>query len=180
MGVNRYALILVLAALVCPTLSGDHLPENLLAEGPAERLMAGINIEHTTIAEAVKTYGPPKREDHPDPDDPSRGQRSYVWTMAGVRLEVGTWFQPGQESEITSVDISNAGRPPTWKTGRGLFLGGTIADVRRLYGPKFLEGHKVTTNARYVLIQWRDGSEMHIDFGKDERIVHIYLSASLE
>lgn len=172
--------LLSAVALFSTVVRADHLPANLIALGRSERVLAGITIDRTTLAEAEKLYGKPGREDHPDDGDPSRGQRRYFWDRSGVRISAWTWFQPGRESAITAVEIFGSRRADQWKTGRGLYLGATIADVRRVYGQRFLSGRNAKTGNRYLLIQWRDETEMDIDFGAQGRIVKIQLAISVE
>ena len=58
-------------------------------------------------------------------------------------------------------------------TGSGLTLGGTMADLQRVYGARFLR------KADGVTLQWRDGTELRVKL-VGGKIVSMLLLANVE
>lgn len=175
---NRLVWLLIAFVLAMPSLA-DHLPPNLISRTAPERTLGFITLEQTTVGDLVKRYGKPEVKSYPDDGDASRGERSYDWQLADCRLSVGTWFQPGKETAVTSVEVWGGKASHECSTGNGLSLGASMADLRRIYG-RFQQGRKSTDQSLYALVEFRDESQADIDFDHADKVNHIQLRTSVE
>lgn len=143
----------------------DHLPDRLIARGPGESTLCGIDIYRSEASGLLGKFGKPiSDEKYPKTEE----AREIVWENEGFRLHATINI-----NDIAyAVDVS--GKPgPIAKTGRGLGLGQTLNDLKRIYGPRFRKrGNDVT-------VQWHDGTEMRAKL-RDNRIVSLVLIAHVE
>lgn len=190
-------VIAVVAAFVflttAPTLA-DHLEGNQQALGEPEHLLSGIDVRNSTIAEIIKIYGEPtSKRDIPAEGvrDGVGGERNYIWESNGLKFGVWTGYHNEKESGINSVDVwGNAAKGVLGMTGRGLSLGSTIQQQKTIYGDRFFvsstfgkmlpSGPDPRGTVKSVLLEWRDGTQMVIDYDSNGHISHMQLSADIE
>ena len=178
---RRMAMTLVMFMCLASIAFGDHLPATLQASGVPEGQLGPVRLEYTSKNDLVKIYGPPLEDKtFPDDHDKSRGERSYIWKVDGQKFGVGTWFRPQGESAIDSAQVWKGQGENALMTGRGLKVGNSLSDVRRIYGKRFKLGRRIDTKRLYIFLQWRNGTELHVDFGPDDRVDHMLLIAPLE
>jgi hypothetical protein len=142
--------------------------------GESEATLAGVTLNRTTVSDlkkrvpaplSVKTYSP--------------GSASVVaWEEAGLRISVSFAGQLASAVAVTGKST------PASKTGRGLALGRSIADLERIYG-RFC---RIDDGRNYYILRWSDGTELrahvpHANFdhpAAKERIASLELLASVE
>jgi hypothetical protein len=156
---------LFLAVLLAGLCLADHLPDNLVQRGKADVLLCGIDVYHTTLADLKKRFGTPLTE-KPYPD--ASAEVEAVWEQDGSRIHVV--IDAGHVAE--GLDVS--GKPsPVAKTGRGLALGQSLADIKRIYGSRyFRQGDEIR-------IEWEDGTHLTVTLSSG-RISRLQLGAGLE
>ncbi|MGA7414303.1 MAG: hypothetical protein WBW33_27790 [Bryobacteraceae bacterium] len=94
--------------------------------------------------------------------------REIVWQIGGSLIHATI-----NVNDIAyAVDVSGNPNPMT-KTGRGLELGQTLNDLKRVYGSRFRK------RGDDVIVQWQDGTEMRAKL-LDNRIVSLVLIAKVE
>jgi hypothetical protein len=176
---ERLLLVTILGA-ACG-LHADHLPPNLISVSHPEQQIGTVVLERTVVSQLVMAYGKPiKVQNDVDAGDSSSGQREYFWDLEGCKLGVGTWFQPSNETAVTSAEVWGHRSISNCQTGQGLKLGDTMADISRIYGSRFQHGRKTIDHSLYAHIEWPNGTEADIDFDKHGRIDHISLLTSVE
>lgn len=175
---KRVALLSMAFALAAPSMA-DHLPPSLISHASPERILGIVTLEQTTIGDLVKRYGKPEIKNYPEGRDAKRGERSYYWQLADCRLSVGTWFQPGIESAVTSVEVWGGEASHECSTGEGLSLGASMPNLQKIYG-HFQQGRKSTDHTLYALVEFRDGTQADVDFDHADRVNHIQLRTSVE
>ena len=126
----------------------DHLPDNLMQRGKSETLLCDIDVYHTTLADLQKRFGSPlSYKTYPE----TESHVEIVWEHEGSRIHV----RFNTDNIAWVVDVSGE-RNPMAKTGRGLALGQSLADVKRIYGTRFSQrGDDIT-------LQWEDETELRI------------------
>ncbi len=178
------AEVVALALMMPVPMVADHLEGKLRAPGQPEHMLSGIDVYKTTIAEIIKIYGEPtSRRDVPAEGvkDGVGGERNYTWEKNGLRLAVWTGYHDDYESGVYSVDVW--GVTPNdglGKSSRGLTLGATLRQQKALYGDHFFVSSRDRDRVKSVLIEWRDGTQLVVDYDSDGRISHMQLSANLE
>jgi hypothetical protein len=174
--------------------AADHLEGKQQAIGKQERILSGIDIYKTTIAEVIKMYGKPaSRRDLPvkGVKDGVGGYRDYIWEFNGLRLLAATGYHNDKESGVYSVDVWGAApQGDLGKTAHGLALGSTLEQQKALYGDRFFvsstygkklpSGPDTKGKVKSVLLQWRDGTQLVIDYDSKGRVSHMQLSADIE
>ncbi|HEY2390858.1 MAG TPA: hypothetical protein VGK22_06765 [Candidatus Angelobacter sp.] len=177
----RKSVVVLALTMVFGLVYADHLPLEQVAIGSPEIQLGPIRLEHTTKNDLVKIFGPPTEEKTvPDDQDSKRGERLYSWNINGDKLSVRTWFQPNGESPVDSAEVWGTNALKWARTGKGLNLGDSQTDLRRIYGRRFKSGRRKTDNVLYVVIQWQNGTEVHADFSPENRINHILVNAPVE
>lgn len=170
------ALRLVAVALALAHYSSvtnaDHLPEDLLAGGQPETVLAGIDLTSTTYKKIVRLYGKPTKQQKV-PNNP--GWTGYIWELPGAKLEVDA-----QGEEITGVYVEGTATGRIGSTGRGLKLRGDIESIRRIYGSKFedfprrsyaatrMDFMGVSSALRRITIQWKS-QDFTLTIGLDDQ-----------
>lgn len=156
---------LVLVVLLSVFSFADHLPANLIARGKPETLLCGIDVNHTTLSDVKKRFSTPlSYKTYPETEEAAE----IVWDQEGSRIHATI----NADNIAYAVDVS--GKPsPIAKTGRGLALGQSSADIKRIYGPRFRQrGNNIT-------LQWQDGTELRVCLTSG-RISSLELIASVE
>lgn len=157
-------VFLVLALFACIA-RADHLPESLLAQGPREVSLCGINVYHSRVPELMKKFGKPfTYEKYPKTEEAAE----MVWHANGSKIHV----------TVNTIDIAYAvsveGKPSDLtSSGRGLRLGQTLDDLKRIYGNRFLkQGNNIT-------LQWADGTELRASL-RENHVIALTLIAAVE
>jgi len=184
---RRFAVVVEVVAfalmVIVPT-AADHLEGKLQAVGKPEHMLSGIDVYKTTIAEVIKIYGEPtSKRDLPAEGvkDGVGGQRNYTWEKKGLRLAAWTWYHNDHESAVDGVDVWGPGPyEKLGETGRGLRLGATLQQQKALYGNHFFVSSRDKGRVKSVLLEWRDGTQLVVDYDPDGHISHMQLSANIE
>lgn len=153
-------IIGALALMIGSAMAGfaDHLPDNLLAHGRPETNLAGINLKNTNIRKIIRLYGQPTEVKKEEPTLPnSAGSFQYYWRKRGLDLHVEAFFLPGKPNwqPIVLVEIGVGTSQRAGRTGAGLHIGSTLADLKRLYGRRFHLRNIPTRDIHDVMLQWR-------------------------
>jgi hypothetical protein len=152
-------------ALLClivstPVCLADHLPPELQARGTPETRLAGIPLGRSKVSEVIRMYGKPAEIIHhpPPPGLKAVDEYEYFWKRRGMRLRLlfddRSGIKGGEYISLVEVEGSRA-FGAYGRTGQGLKLGDGLADLRRIYGRKYLETKKPELNIHHVMIQWR-------------------------
>ncbi len=102
-------------------------------------------------------------------------------------MRIGTVYYTDKKTKKVIVSKAYAvdvwGKKPRSEigiTGQGLALGDRLSKIEALYGKKY-DKQKITKDEHtFVLIQWKDGTQLSIDFDKNEKISHMQLIAEVE
>ena len=153
------------------TAFADRLPDNLIAKGSPERLLGGVDIglDHGTRAkELLARLGKP--ETYKKTDSMDCGQ--MMWVKGGSKLKayIGCGKVHAEDSAV-AVEVSGTPSDLT-RTGAGLTLGATLADVKRLYGPRFAR------RSSRITVQWSDETELRLTL-RGGKIIRMMLVANL-
>jgi hypothetical protein len=137
------------------------------ASGQPETTLAGIDIHHSTIADAIKLHGEPEGVYAAPAPYPS-GTKQYKWGRLTVTLRILTEPTPARD-KITVIQIDGDGdNRPISRTGRGLRLGDKAQTIKKLYG--------VELNGSSVTLQWAEGEVLLIHRNDRARVDHLELS----
>lgn len=153
--------VILLCLIVAASNAGfsDHLPSNKVARGKPESTVAGFDIYRTHLKQVFAVLGKPvKMTETPETSDVV-GVKDCEWHRDGLILQVSATTYKGEDS-LTSIEVTGTNVHSRFgRTGRGLHLGDTLADVRRIYGSRVLRSN---TKDRGILIeiQWEDSSEL--------------------
>ena len=188
MNKNFILSLLMFCLVLTSRASADHLEGDQLAKGRVEHIFCGVNVYKTNASEAIKIYGKPTTiEIVPLKDSvyPPAGDKNYIWKKPGLKMELYTGFyiehQKTIESVASGVDVwGEKPRGQIGVTGQGLVLGDSIAKVEKIYGKKFYKNKNVNSGLTYVEVQWQDGTQLMIDFNRNEKINHMQLAAETE
>lgn len=157
----------------------DHLPEHLQNSGNPERRIGGINLESFKLTDVVKLYGQPTRVKAWESDDPKfANSYDYYWIKRDVTLKVVIQRVSNFEY-ISLVEVEGA---PTQKrigrTGAGLRLGNTLADLVRIYGRRLKIRKIPELKIHDVMIQWhREEYSLVATLDRHNRITALALFA---
>ena len=111
----------------------DHLLETLLAKGKPEVELARINLETSTLEDVIRHYGPPTQEVGAQNNPNWTG---YIWELPRAKLEVSV-DRDQTGTQIDNIYIAGTIEGKDGLTGRGLKLGDTLTDLKRIYGNVF-------------------------------------------
>jgi len=158
----RRLIALLLLGLIglSSTSRADHLDEKQLAKGTPERTLAGIHLsEHTRIADVIRLYGQPTKREGSESDNPNfASSYDYYWIRPRLKLHVLVQrfprTMPGWEY-ISLVEVDFGSSHGVAKTGKGLRLGNSLKDLKRIYGHRVQVRDIPEQNIRYAMIQWR-------------------------
>jgi hypothetical protein len=155
----------VLLAFLSDFTFADHLPPELIATGKPETLLCDIDVNHTTLADLKNRVAKPLSfKNYPETEETAE----MIWEQDGSRIHVTV----NADNIAYAVEVSGKASPIA-KTGRGLAIGQSSADIKRIYGPRFLQrGNDIT-------IQWKEGSELRVRLTSG-RISSLELIASVE
>ncbi|HEU4835054.1 MAG TPA: hypothetical protein VFS90_11585 [Pyrinomonadaceae bacterium] len=172
-------LILLLFILITGSfvsVNADHLEPKDQARGKPEKTLAGINLDRSSISDVIKLYGKPSRV-RKEPKPPGLNVvdiHHYYWTRGSTKLHVVMYSEYMGFIEVQGPPGSSR----MVRTGRGLKIGDDLADVRRIYGPRFKVRNIPHLKIHDLMIQWRT-KEYSLVAGLDQkgRIKSMVLSA---
>ncbi len=160
--IRRGFLLLMLFPAV---VFADHLPANKVAAGRAESTLAGINIHKSRAKELIEKFGKPDSyKKYPETEE----QGEIVWKKDGAVIHATI-----NVDEVAYAVVVSGKPNASTRTGAGLELGGSLADLEKVYGRRFGRRGDVVT------VQWRDGTEMRVTL-TGGRIATILLLAEVE
>jgi hypothetical protein len=201
-------LLIVLFLGMNPTCRADHPDRAHRPTGKPEEMLSGVYINSSArgslrnedgvliepMANVLRTLGEPLKV-----VKKNGCQTNYVWKQGGVQLEVGSGciFQKVQGKNVVRThgvySVEVWGQHPegaVGMTGRGLALGDSMAQVKRLYGTKCECGqYRSGTGTQdthgeqyeyYAQYQWGEGVELDVDADAQGHVVHILLMGDLE
>jgi len=158
---RRLIALLVLSVIGLSSASrADHLDEKQQARGTPETTLAGIHLsEHTKIADVIRLYGRPTRREGSESDNPNfASSYDYYWIRRGLNLHVLVQRfprrMPGWEY-ISLVEVDFGTSRSVAKTGKGLRIGHSLKDLKRIYGHRFKVRDIPDLNIHDAMIQWR-------------------------
>jgi len=171
------------ASILAPTCLADHLPPELQARGRPEKRLAGIVPGRSTVADVIKMYGKPS-------EVTKQGKPAglnvvdtydYYWVKSGVKLHLlvygGSGIKGGEYIALVEVEGPDV-RGMIGRTGSGLKLGDSMAEVKRIYGRRFKERQLPKLNIHDVMIQWREEEfSLIAEFDNRGRIKNLSLSS---
>jgi hypothetical protein len=145
---SRYLGLFIVVLLLGATARADHLPENLLARGRPEKMLASVHLNRSKLSDVVRAHGKPSKVEGDD----------YYWVKNGWTLHLlvyrGDGIVHGEYIAMIEIEGSNVPRS-IGRTGGGLRLGDTIFALRRIYGKRFKERTLPKINIHDVMVQWR-------------------------
>lgn len=171
----------ILCAALFPTRAADHVREHILAHGRPDTVLCGIDVYHSTVAQAISKLGKPQRATKLPNTPPGWGGGVYEWEKNGVRVRITAW-RHAMSSTVYSVEAWGT-RPAgiLGRTGRGLALGGSLQEVVSIFGGRFWVNSRYEGGGpRSLLIQWQDGTTITVSFDRSGKIDYLYLLASVE
>lgn len=180
---KKLTILVVLLMSLVPTVRADHAPEWQMSTKKPETALAGIHAGKTSIDGARKILGQPTSSKDL-PDDP--GEAEYTWEQAGVRIVLGTLFNPEKrtpgEEIVYSVRISGTRAPARYSTGAGVKLGDTLRALIHAYGPVYSTSwRRATLGTTVFTFIFNDETELSASLSNEEgRIVGLDLIASEE
>lgn len=154
------SVVLLTALLSASTCFADHLPPKDQSKGLPEKTLAGITLDHTKVSDVIRKYGNPsevQKEKNP-PDSNVVDTYHYRWHKRGIKLHLAVFhFDETRNGEDIAVIEIEGSRPTDriYQTGRGLKIGDDLADVRRIYGPRYKLSNIPSLSIHNVEIQWR-------------------------
>jgi hypothetical protein len=146
--------------LFVPVIRADHLPLKDQAKGEPEQMLALVILGRTRVSDVIKLYGKPSelsKEPNP-PDLKVVDTYHYYWTKGSTKLHLLVYGGAEVKGNEYIAMIEVEGSPSSGqlvRTGRGLKLGDSLRDVRRIYGPRYKVRNIPSLNIHDVMIQWR-------------------------
>lgn len=168
-------LVISLSLLFAGPVLADHLPDNKLASGKGDTVLCGFDPRFTPMKDILSKLGKPDRID-PWPED--KLNFTYQWSRGPLTIEVNTYHFYADYLNRPPVWIEVSGSDPEGfcKTGRGLKLGDSLADVRRLYGKRY-GVTRTSKGEQSITIQWEDEATIFVDLTKDGHVEVINIPA---
>jgi len=135
------------------SIGADELPAKDQARGKPEKTLAGITLDRSRISDVIRLYGKPSKvSTDPKPANLNVVEmRHYYWIKGSTTLHVAMYGE-----YMGFIDVQ--GRPSARqivRTGKGLKIGDDLADVRRIYGPRYKVRNIPKLKIHDVMIQWR-------------------------
>ena len=179
----RIMVILAGLVLFASISRADYLADRLPASGKPENKLAGTHLtERTRLREIIKRYGKPTRVKSWESGNPNwSNQYEYYWQKPGLNLRVVVERLPQKIPawEYISLIEANVGTSAkVGTTGRGLRIGQSLTDIRRLYGRRFKLRDIPKLKIHDVMFQWRQEEySLVATLDSRNRIVGLSLSA---
>ncbi len=161
-------LVVGFAFLCAEPALADHLPDNKLASGKGDTVLCGFDPHFTPMKDILSKLGKPDRI---EPWEKDKVNVTYLWTRGPLTIEVNTYQYYADYLNRPPVYIEVNGSDPEGfcPTGRGLKLGDSLADLRRLYGQRYQVIH-TGKGERSITIQWNDESTLIVELTKSGRV----------
>ena len=166
-----------------PISRADHLPDNLQARGKPETRLAGIHLtDHTKLSDVIKLYGPPTKVKASESDRPDfSSSYDYYWVRPGLNLHVLIERLPRKIPEweyVSLVEVDSGTSRKIARTGKGLRVGDTLKDLKRIYGHRFKVRDIPKLKIHDVMVQWhREEYSLVAKLDRRNRIKSFGLSA---
>ena len=175
--IRLIATLLIGAGLSSSVARADHLADVLPAKGKTEKQLAGITLTETTkLSDITRLYGKPTKHKAWESGNPKvSSQYDYYWLRPGLNLHVQIERWPGSE-RVDLVEVNAVSRK-VGGTGRGLRVGHTLRDLKRLYGSSFKVRDIPKLGIHDVMLQWRSGYSLYANLDRNNRIISLSLSA---
>jgi hypothetical protein len=137
-------------------------------KGDADYRLSGINLYRATIDDAITQFGTPTNTTRFLKIGKSLGGNDYEWNRRGLLMQLHTC---GDGKTLCSIEArGKKANDNLGTTGHGLKLGSTMANVRRLYFPRFSAVPHDDTSQ--VTLVWGQ-TTMQLYFDDAGRINHI-------
>lgn len=143
-------------------------PSTFDLKGDADYRLSGLNLYRATIDDAIMRFGTPINAMYFSKIEKSFGGRDYEWKRHGLLMQLHTC---DDGKTLCSIEVRGTKADDNFgATGHGLKLGSTMAEVRRLYFPRF--STVPLNDASQVTLVWGQ-TTMRLDFDDAGRINHI-------
>jgi hypothetical protein len=175
------ALVVFLIGVGSPS-RADHLSHNLAAQGKPETKLAGINLRNATLADIVRRYGPPTKVQGVEEHDPGIASSfDYYWIKSGMHLHILVERFPNKLPDwqyVSLIEVNSSTVNRIGRTGRGLKLGDSLDDLKRIYGPRYYVRNISKFKIHDVMIQWRrEEYSLVATLDQNNRITKLSLAA---
>ena len=144
-------------------------PSVFYLKGDADNRLSGLNLHRAKIDDAITRYGTPTNPTRFLEIGKSLGGNDYEWRKHGLLMQLHT-CDDGET--LCSIEVRGTKADDNFgTTGHGLKLGNTMADVRRLYFPRF--SPVPDNDESQVTLVWGQ-TTMHLyfdDVGRVNRII---------
>lgn len=176
MNVFRKLCTVTLALIFLNTVShADHLPPNQQARGNPEKRLAGIHLERHKLTDVIRMYGKPSKVSK-QPGPPDISLTDYYWRTGKGQLHVLMDRSYGL-TRIGWVEVEGA-IGPVGQTGAGLKIGDDLADLRRIYGPRYKVRNIPNLKIHDVMVQWsKEEFSLVAELDRKGKIKKLSLSA---
>jgi hypothetical protein len=166
----QISLLLYALVMLAPSISfgGNlfHRQDSLVVD--SENVLSGIDLYNNKIDQVIHTLGEPTRVTVSHRTEVSE-TRVYEWETKACSLRLTASALTDGRLWIESVDVLGAHPDGTvGTTGRGLKLGDSIRDVRRIYGLRLYFGTTVSENKRPQFARTGPGCRPSLEIDFDE------------
>jgi hypothetical protein len=161
----------------------DELPDNLQARGKPETRLARIDLKNIKLAGIIRRYGRPNRMKAWESDRPDfSSSYEYDWLRPRLKLHVVVERSPhGKDPNweyVSLVEVRSGTSRQVGRTGKGLKLGDTFRDLKRIYGFRLKVRNIPKLKIHDVMIQWRqEGYSLVATLDRHNRITGLTLVA---
>src|SRR5882724_4399605 len=187
--ISRAGMLGVLFITLVPSVDlADHCPDEALADGVSEHVLAGIDLVNGKLEQVQAIFGAPSdSQEGTGPDYPEgSGYVAYEWKATGTVLSLDTEFyhdEGGRRVEsLVAAKITGTPSSRRLGTGRGLRLGDTWKRAQRLYGHRFVDGtvNGPRLGTKTITYCFSDDTELEVGLDADGRVVGLRLAPSVK
>ena len=177
--VSATVLLICIAALVC---LADHLPDELIIPGVSEHKLCGIDIYRTHVQQIKAVYGQPTSTSYSPLKDTDTVFSEYVWQKSDLKLRASVYRgKDGTENEAYVVDVWGSHVDgQLGMTSQGIKLGCTIKCIQSRYGKRYMITQGTPATPKSLLLEWKDGTHLIVNFDSGGKINHMQLMADVE
>jgi hypothetical protein len=170
-------LVVGFALLCAGSVRADHLPDNKQASGKADTVLCGFDPYSTPMGDILSKLGKPDRI---EPWKVNKVNVTYWWSRGLLTIQANTYqFGDYMNKPPVSIEVNGSDPDGFCTTGRGLKLGDSLADVRRLYGKRY-DVRSTGKGKRTITIQWKDESTLLVDLTKSGHVEAINALGEIE
>jgi len=120
------------------------------------------------------------KPDRIDPRPTDKVNVTYKWSRGPLTILVSAYQMEGYlDRNPVWIEVSGSDPDGFCTTGRGLKLGGSLVDVRRLYGTRY-GIRQISRGKRVLTIEWSTEPSIDIDLSRDGRIIRINSAGVIE